>query len=108
MNTPRTGGPAVTASASALIIAYGAARAGTVLCNEGRNMVFAKVRRSECVYLCAYVRVCTTQCVCVCVCVCACVRVCVSVCSCACVTQNKALSVLLIYFWHLRLLQSCY
>lgn len=37
------GGAAVTTSASALILAYGAARAGTVLCNEGRNMVFAKV-----------------------------------------------------------------
>ena len=33
----------VAMSASALILAYGAARAGTVLCNEGRNMVFANV-----------------------------------------------------------------
>ena len=36
----------VATSATALIVAYGAARAGTVLCNEARNMVFAKVRLS--------------------------------------------------------------
>jgi hypothetical protein len=39
-----SGGSAWLLAPSALLVAYGAARAGTTLCNEARNMVFAKVR----------------------------------------------------------------
>lgn len=31
----------------ALVLAYGAAKAGTALCNEGRNMVFAKAGAAQ-------------------------------------------------------------